>query len=63
MSSDNDGNDADWFGLAMNYSKISNTPLEQSFDTPIIIVLMAIQWQLAENKKEEQRIKQWKAQH
>jgi len=52
-----------WFTFIMQYSKISNTPLEQAFDTPIMIVFMALEWQIAENKKEMQRIKQWQRQH
>jgi len=47
-----DAQNGGWFSFVMQYSKISNTPLEQAFDTPILMVLMALSWQIAENKKE-----------
>lgn len=47
----------------MTYSTVANTPFEQVFDTPIVMILTALRWKKAENKREEQRIKQWKATH
>lgn len=47
----------------MNYCKISNTPFEKVFDTPIMLIMIALTWQINENKKEEQKLKQWRLNH
>jgi len=41
-----------WFDFVMQYSKITYTPLEKAFDTPIMLVFMALEWQIKENRKE-----------
>lgn len=47
----------------MNYCRYTYTPLEQCFDTPVMLVFTTMCYIIKENKEQEQRMKQWKAQH